>query len=72
MSEQETVELKLRLPKVVMDLLRAVHKDPERYLVHSILQIIVSDLDGGALADPQGLIEKFNLAPVLKEHGIAS
>jgi len=71
MTDQETVELKLSLPKAVMDLLKAVHKDPEHYLVDSILQIIVSDLDGGALADPQGLIERFNLVPVLKKHGVA-
>lgn len=69
MSEQETVEL--QLPKAAVDLLKSVHTDPKSYMVHSILDKIVSDLDGGALADPQSLIEKFNLAPVLKDHGIS-
>jgi hypothetical protein len=66
MSEKEMVELKLRLPKAAMDLLRAVCKDPESYLVHSILDIIRADL-GECLATPESLIEKFNLAPVFKD-----
>jgi hypothetical protein len=68
MSEEEMVEVKLKLPKAVMDLLRALEKDPTKYLEYSIMDAIRADLDAGILTDPETLNESLKLA--FKHYGV--
>jgi len=62
MNKEEMLEVKLRLPKVVMDLLQAVDKNPAKYLEYSILEAIRADLDAGVLIDPATIPESLKLA----------
>jgi hypothetical protein len=57
MTNEET-EVKLELPKVIMNLLRACEKNAEEYLVHSIMCAVTADLDAGTLVDPESPLSK--------------
>jgi len=61
LSNQETVTVKIRIPKNVIEMLRALEKDPQKYLEYSIIQVVKADLDAGILASKEALIEKYGL-----------
>lgn len=71
MSEQETVEVKLKLPKAIVDLLNAVGENVEEYLVHIIVDSVEADLEADTFSDPKQLVEKHKLMPVFKEFNIS-
>ena len=69
MSRNQTVEVKVKIPKAVYDLIRATTENPEQYLTKSIIQVVYADLDAGALAGPETKPER--LTAVFREHGLA-
>lgn len=67
----ETVEVSLKLPKAVVDFIKAVDKPEslEKYLEHLIVENTQSYTE--LLESTSGLImEKFELTPVFKEYGV--
>jgi len=71
MSKQETVEVTLKLPKAIVDLLNAVDVNVEEYLVHNIVGVIEADLEADTFYYPKQLVEKHNLMPVFREFNIS-
>jgi hypothetical protein len=66
--EFETVQL--RIPKAVMDLIKAFRNDIDDYLRESILSQLRADLesdlpDNGAIVSREILIDKYNLKDIL-------
>jgi hypothetical protein len=67
-----TEPLTLQIPKNIMDLLRYVKEYngmiPEKYVLLSLIERILSDIDSDALISNKGLIKKFDLSEVIKEY----
>jgi len=67
MSKQETVEVTLRLPKAVVDCIREMEGDPAMFIAGEIIGLMVSYLES---VDATQLMDKYDLKPVFKEHGV--
>ncbi|MEM2675279.1 MAG: hypothetical protein QXT10_02125 [Candidatus Bathyarchaeia archaeon] len=69
-KEIEYEVVQLRIPKGVMDLLRAFLSDVEDYLIHCLLEGIKADLesdlpDTGAIVDRDSILQKYGIKEVL-------
>jgi len=67
MSKQETVEVTLKLPKAVVDCIRALEGDPAKWIAHEIIELMVSYVE---CVNATQLMNKYGLKPVFKEHGV--
>ena len=64
----EIVEIKLRIPKAVIDFIEKFErKDPAEFIIQNLIAIVLSDVENGS---PTVLIDQYNLKPVFKEYGI--
>ena len=43
----KTVEVKLKVPKKIVDLVSIFEKDPDAYFKYSLVQAVKADLDAG-------------------------
>jgi hypothetical protein len=78
-SDPEPVEYEqvtLRIPKKIMDFLRLTqklnHEDPEKYLLHSLVDMVRADIDAGdvfvpEVPEPAEVARIHGLTPVFKE-----
>jgi len=78
-EEIEYIELKLKIPKAIVDFLRAYEtamaESAEKYLEYKIVQAIKGDLNGSwedsPYFDSPSLIKRFGLDKVFKNQGCA-
>lgn len=70
MSRNQTVEVKVKIPKAVFDLIAATTDNLEQYLKKSIIDVVRADLDAGVLAGPEVTPKK--LATVFREQELAN
>ena len=70
MSEQETVEVTLKLPKAIVDFLKDMNVNVEEYIVHNVIGVIEADLEADTFYCPKQLVEKHNLMPVFREFNV--
>jgi len=71
MSKQETVEVTLKLPKAIVDFLKAMGVDVEEYLTRTIVDNVEADLEADTFYYPKQLVEKHNLMPVFRKFNIS-
>jgi len=67
MNGEETVEVTVKLPKAVVDLIRDMEGDPAKWISQEILDLMVSYIES---VNATQLMDKYNLKPVFKEHGV--
>lgn len=70
MNKRKLVEVTLKLPKPIIDLLKDVGENVEEYLVQSIIGVVEADLEADAFWNPKRLAEKHNLMPIFKSCNI--
>jgi len=70
MSEKE-VEVTLRLPKSIVNLLKDVSENVEEYLAREIIGVIEADLEADVFGDPKQLVKKHNLMPIFRKYGVS-
>jgi methylphosphotriester-DNA--protein-cysteine methyltransferase len=65
-------EITVRVPKKVMDLLRAFEKviqiTPKAYIEYNIIEVLRADLDADALFTMEKIVENFDLEPIFQQH----
>ena len=76
MSKEETVEVTIKVPKAIVEFLRALGENvlgekPEEYMVRQIVDSIAADLEADAFFDPKEFVRKFNLLPVFEKYGVS-
>ena len=68
MSEIETVEMTLKLPKGIVDFLKDMGENVDEYLVRAIVCDIAAGLEADAFWNPKYLVKKHNLMPAFKHY----
>ena len=74
MSEKETVDVTLKLPKAIVDFLkdseRTLEMTVEEYLTYSIIQTVAADIDTFDVFVPswKQIVDKYGLGPTLKRY----
>jgi len=71
MSEKETVEVTVKLPKAIVDFLKSMNVDVEEYIVHNVVGVIEADLEADTFYYPKQLVEKHNLMTVFRKFNIS-
>ena len=71
MSEEETVEVTVKLPKAIVEFLKDMTSNMEEYIVHNIVQMVEADLEADEFYNPKQVVEKYNLMPVFEKHDIS-
>ncbi|GEM_PF-4052651 len=69
MKEVEYEQIILKLPKALIEFLKAIGCDPSKYFVQVILETFRADFDElktSAFFNVQELKQKFNLKPILE------
>ena len=67
MSKQETVEVTVKLPKAIVDCIRDMEGDPAKWISKQIIDLLVSYIE---CVDETQLMDKYDLKPVFREHGV--
>jgi len=70
MGKMEMVEVKLKLPKALVDFIQAMGEDVEEYLAYTIIDGVHAAVEAGEFT--QKLIDKQGLPPLFKAYGVIS
>ena len=71
MSDVEMVELTLKLPKGIVDFLRASVENLDEWLAREIVDHIHGQLDADVFFDPKETVKKYNLMAVFKKYDLS-
>jgi len=73
MSKQETAKVTLELPKEIVDFIKDVEGDVQKYITHVVMELHVSYIEGLSIdtgEDPETIMNKYGLKPVFKAYGV--
>ena len=67
MSKEETVEIRVKLPKTVVDFIKDMEGDVAKYIAYCIVDLTTSYIEN---VNAEYLMAKYNLKPAFKAYGV--